>query len=67
MKKNASYYIRKTHRILGVFIGIQFLGWTISGLFFSWNNIDSVHGDHLRKPAKFLSTDVEVVAPTDAV
>jgi uncharacterized iron-regulated membrane protein len=67
MKKNSSYYIRKTHRILGVFIGIQFLGWTISGLFFSWNNIDNVHGDHMRKPAKFLATDIEVVAPTEAV
>jgi uncharacterized iron-regulated membrane protein len=67
MKKNSSYYIRKTHRFLGVFIGIQFLGWTISGLFFSWNNIDDVHGDHMRKPAKFLAANVDVVAPTEAV
>ena len=42
---------RKTHRFLGVFIGIQFLFWTISGLYFSWTDIDEVHGDHyLKKP-----------------
>lgn len=42
---------RKTHRFLGVFIGIQFLFWTISGLYFSWTSIDEVHGDHyLKKP-----------------
>ena len=42
---------RKTHRFLGVFIGIQFLFWTISGLYFSWTDIDDVHGDHyLKKP-----------------
>ena len=40
--------IRKSHRYLGVFIGIQFLLWTISGLFFSWTNIKEIRGDHLR-------------------
>ena len=67
MKKNSSYYIRKSHRILGVFIGLQFLGWTISGLFFSWNNIDDVHGDHLRRPGKFIQPTVEVAPPTEAI
>lgn len=38
--------IRKTHRLLGVFIGIQFLGWTISGLYFSWTDINQIHGDY---------------------
>ncbi|NDP27243.1 MAG: hypothetical protein GZ087_07440 [Flavobacterium sp.] len=41
--------IRKTHRYLGVFIGIQFLMWTISGLYFSWTDIDEIHGDQFRK------------------
>lgn len=40
--------IRKTHRYLGVFLGLQFLLWTISGLYFSWTNIDEIHGDHFR-------------------
>ena len=41
--------IRKTHRYLGIFIGIQFLMWTISGLYFSWTDIDEIHGDQFRK------------------
>ena len=40
---------RKTHRFLGIFIGIQFLFWTISGLYFSWTDIDEIHGDHYLK------------------
>lgn len=46
MRKNNTYYIRRTHRFLGVFIGIQFLFWTLSGLYFSWTDIDEIHGDH---------------------
>ena len=40
--------IRKTHRYLGLFIGIQFLMWTISGLYFSWTDIDDIHGDQFK-------------------
>ena len=43
---------RKTHRFLGIFIGIQFLFWTISGLYFSWTNLDEIHGDQYRKAPK---------------
>ena len=44
-----AWLVRKTHRYLGLIIGIQFLAWTISGLYFSWTNIDEIHGDHFRK------------------
>ena len=37
--------LRKTHRYLGLSIGIQFLAWTVSGLYFSWTDIDEIHGD----------------------
>ncbi len=67
MKRNRNYYIRKTHRYLGVSIGIQFLLWTLGGLYFSWNNIDNVHGDHLRKSVSFLKANVEVVSPSTAL
>jgi uncharacterized iron-regulated membrane protein len=40
---------------LGVIIGIQFLFWTISGLYFSWTDIDEIHGDHLLKEAPTYS------------
>lgn len=47
--RNYKYYIRKSHRYLGVFIGIQFLLWTLGGLYFSWTNIHEIRGDHLRQ------------------
>ncbi len=40
-------FTRKTHRYLGLFIGIQFLFWTVGGLYFSWNDMDDVHGETL--------------------
>jgi uncharacterized iron-regulated membrane protein len=47
-KFNYKHYIRRTHRYLGVFIGIQFILWTVGGLYFSWTDLDEIHGDHLR-------------------
>lgn len=35
---------------MGVIIGIQFIFWTISGLYFSWTDIDEIHGDHFLEP-----------------
>jgi hypothetical protein len=67
MIKNKSLLIRKIHRYLGLFIGIQFLGWTISGLYFSWNNIDDVHGDHIRKSPHFISATDSIVTPSQAI
>ena len=49
VKRKTAIRIRKTHRYLGIFIGIQFIMWTVSGLYFSWTDIDEIHGDHFRK------------------
>jgi uncharacterized iron-regulated membrane protein len=56
--------IRKTHRYLGLFIGIQFLLWTLSGLYFSWSNLDDIHGDHLRRRAAYVPINKLLVPPT---
>ena len=48
VNRNTAQKIRKTHRYLGVFLGIQFLFWTISGLYFSWTDIDDIHGDQFK-------------------
>jgi|TARA_B110000908_G_C10128153_1_gene390892 hypothetical protein len=48
VNRNTTLKIRKTHRYLGLFLGIQFLFWTISGLYFSWTDIDDIHGDHFK-------------------
>lgn len=66
MKNKTRYLIRKSHRYLGIVIGIQFLMWTSGGLYFSWNDIDKVHGDHLRKTVPYLNGDIEL-APIDNV
>ena len=42
MKKVA---LRNIHRYLSLFISIQFLLWTISGVFFSFNKIEEVRGE----------------------
>jgi hypothetical protein len=64
MAKNKHYYIRKTHRWLGIILGIQFVFWTIGGLYFSWSNIDEVHGDFQKRNASLLSSDILLVSPT---
>lgn len=46
--------IRRFHRYLALFVGIQLLFWTVSGIYFSWNNMDDVHGDtHRRFPGNY--------------
>ncbi|NNE98503.1 MAG: hypothetical protein HKN25_05720 [Pyrinomonadaceae bacterium] len=57
--------IRKSHRYLGVFIGIQFLLWTISGIFFSWTNIKEIRGDHLRGDRNAIRPLEGSIAPAD--
>lgn len=53
---NFSFRIRRLHRFLGISVGVQFLFWTLSGLFFSWSDIDEVHGDPQKKaPAPLLA------------
>ena len=56
--------IRKTHRYLGLFLGIQFLFWTISGLYFSWTNIDEIRGEHLINKNVKLKEFAELISPS---
>ena len=49
VKRKTALKIRKAHRYLGIFLGIQFLMWTISGMYFSRTDIDEIHGDHFKK------------------
>lgn len=63
MARSKHYYIRKTHRWLGVILGIQFLFWTIGGLYFSWTDLDEIHGDFQRKSVPLLSGNIAFVSP----
>lgn len=65
--KGRNFYIRKVHRYLGVFIGIQFLLWTLGGLYFSWTVLDEIHGDHLRHEAAMPDPSLFTVPPHEAI
>lgn len=64
MAKSKHYYIRKTHRYFGVILGIQFLFWTLGGLYFSWTNIDEIHGDFQHRQPPKLSGNISLVSPS---
>jgi uncharacterized membrane protein YkoI len=73
MRTNWNYRIRRIHRYLGVLLGIQFFMWTVGGLYFSWSNMDEIHGDFQKKaPPQLLRTsqgqsDWDFVSPTIAL
>lgn len=67
MAKSAHYWIRKSHRYLGIIIGIQFLMWTLGGLYFSWADLDEIHGDHLRAEASYFNADISLVSPEKGI
>jgi len=53
-KKIVSRWTRKVHRYLGLILGIQFLAWTIGGLYFSWTKIEQIRGNNLKADSKPL-------------
>ena len=64
IKSKTAIKIRKAHRYLGLFLGIQFLFWTISGLYFSWTNIDEIRGEHLINKNVKLKDFSELISPS---
>ena len=47
------FLIRKTHKYLSALISIQLLLWTISGIYFAFNQIELVRGEQYRLPQSF--------------
>lgn len=62
-KRTVHRTIRRSHRYLGVLLGIQFLFWTLGGLYFSWTNIDEIHGDFQRRAVPRLTGTTRLVSP----
>lgn len=58
-KKSTNYNVRRIHRYLGVFMGVQFFFWALGGLYFSWNNMDDVHGETLLKQEKKYVSEID--------
>jgi hypothetical protein len=50
--------VRKTHKWLSLFIGLQVVIWSLSGLYMTAVHIDIIHGDHLVREAPVGSADV---------
>ena len=67
MTAKTNYLIRRIHRYLGVILGIQFLFWTIGGLYFSWSNMDDVHGDPQKKAPPQYRADLAFISPSIAL
>ncbi len=49
---------RKTHKWLGLFIGLQVVVWSLSGLYMTVVHIDTIHGDHLIRHQPLASVDI---------
>jgi hypothetical protein len=45
---NKKLLLRKIHRYIALVVSLQLLAWTIGGIWFTWNDIDDIHGDYLR-------------------
>lgn len=63
MNRRTHLFIRKAHRYLGLITGIQFVLWTAGGLYFSWSDIDEIHGDFQRKAPANFNAAMELVSP----
>ncbi len=48
---------RKTHKWLGLFLGLQVVIWSLSGLYMTAVHIDTIHGDHLVRSQPPVSVD----------
>lgn len=44
-------------------LGVQFLVWTVSGLYFSWTDIDEIHGDFQHRQPPLLPGNAALVSP----
>ncbi|MDX5418326.1 MAG: PepSY domain-containing protein [Hymenobacteraceae bacterium] len=68
MKRKTHLRVRKTHRYLGLITGIQFVMWTIGGLYFSWSDMDEIHGDYQRKQhGSTFNTQMSLVSPAEVL
>ena len=46
----AKKFTRNIHRYLSIFVSIQLLLWTVSGIYFAYNKIELVRGEQYRLP-----------------
>jgi uncharacterized iron-regulated membrane protein len=59
-----AFRVRHAHRGLAVIFGLQLLLWTVSGIYFAWNDIRGIRGEDLRREPAPVSLDQAWVSPT---
>ncbi len=65
VNRHAALKIRKIHRYLGLLLGVQFLFWTISGLYFSWTDLDDIHGDQFLNLSYLPKNFNNLISPSE--
>ena len=64
MKIRWPLFVRRLHKWLALFIGLQVLLWTATGFYMVVVHIDRIHGDHLVRPDERTAWDMEsMVSP----
>ncbi len=58
---------RKTHKWLGLFIGLQVVIWSLSGLYMTVVHIDTIHGDHLIRAPRASSVEISALVDPLAI
>ena len=58
---------RKTHKWLGLFLGLQVVIWSLSGLYMTVVHIDTIHGDHLIREKPPTTVDAWMLADPVAI
>jgi uncharacterized iron-regulated membrane protein len=67
MKHSKQFYLRKAHRYLGVFLGIQFFLWTVGGLYFSWSDMKEVRSENKVNHTFRLDASKAQISPAEAI
>ena len=60
---NKKLFIRKAHRYIGLIVSLQLLAWTLGGIWFTWNDIDDIHGDYLRQKHNNPQLNSQIILP----
>ena len=68
-RKPMPWWIRKAHRWIGLAMAVQFLAWTLSGLYFALFPIEEIRGSHLVDSAEPMAMEqvVAAMSPRDAL
>lgn len=60
-------FIRRTHKWLALFIGLQVVIWTVTGMYMVAVHIDYIHGDHLVRTPPAPTYRLDELAPPNRV